>query len=62
MSFLVQDRQQPTTVLVVKCSKSVVPHAPRAVMTPTLCVLMNVSLTVSALVLCHCGRMSSVLC
>ena len=61
MSFLVQDRQQLTTVLVVKCSKSAVPPAPRPVMTPTLSVLMNVSPTASALGLSHCGRMDSVL-
>ena len=53
--------QQPTTAWVDKCSKSVVPPAPGLVMTPTLSVLMNVSLVVSALVPLHCGRMDSVL-
>ena len=53
--------QQPTTVLVVKHSKSVVPPAPRPVMTPTLSVLMNVFHAASALVLLHYGRMGSVL-
>ena len=61
MEVIICYSPQRIAVLVDNCSKSVVPPAPRPVMTPILSVLMTALLTASALGQSHSGRMASVL-